>query len=181
MRIGIQCTAFDFRGIQQCEAGINSQVLDVTASDTQQMPEWCWAACISGVFAYYGHFVPQQRVVQETWGAVVNMPAQPEQILQALNRPWTDNNGHNFTSSGAMVLPPFAAQDLAADHPLIIGTLGHAMLLTSLIYFRDVNSQGVVSAAKVRDPWPLNPRRRVLSTAEWMNTVFIAHVSVINA
>jgi hypothetical protein len=59
-----------------------------------------------------------------------------------------------------------AAQDLAADMPLIVGTMGHAMVLTALTYNRDGYGSGVVTGAIVRDPWPypgLRDGRRVLS------------------
>lgn len=45
-----------------------------------------------------------------------------------------------------------AVRDLAEDMPLIIGTLGHAMVLTGLTYNRDVHGRGVVTSAVVRDP-----------------------------
>src|SRR5690348_17854568 len=45
-RRALVCSPFNAAGVQQCEAGIESSILDVTASDTQHASEWCWAACI---------------------------------------------------------------------------------------------------------------------------------------
>ena len=47
----------------------------------QHMNVWCWAACISMVFAYYRHPVSQPRIVAETWGDIVNLPGRPDQML----------------------------------------------------------------------------------------------------
>jgi hypothetical protein len=181
--LGLDCTPFDMNGVQRCEAGIDSSILDVVASDTQHESQWCWAACIEAVFTYYDHPVPQDRIVSEIWGDVVNMPGAPLQILSALNRKWTDQNGDDFTSQGTSLGTNAitAAQDLAADHPLIIGTLGHAMVLTSLTYLRDVYSRGQVQLAEVRDPWPYNQRHRALTPQEWYSISFAARIRVADA
>ena len=129
------------------------------------------------MFAYYGFDVPQRRIVQETWGSIVNLPGQPHEILANLNRPWVDARGRRFRAFGDVLTanPITAAQDLSADMPLIIGTLGHAMVLTSLVYYRDVYSRGIVERAVVRDPWP-GRGRRVLSGQEWISTTFLARI-----
>src|SRR5215470_12768993 len=57
-----------------CEAGVpTAQVQHIAA--VQAMSQRCWAASIAMVFQFYGHEVPQQRIVRETFGTVVNMPA----------------------------------------------------------------------------------------------------------
>src|SRR5262249_40158674 len=84
--------------ISRCTAGIPTLRLNgITAY--QQQSEWCWAACIQMVFAFYGHRVPQRRIVKETWGEIVDMPGQPEQILADLNRSWMDEDDKKFASS----------------------------------------------------------------------------------
>src|SRR5579864_8920920 len=65
-------------GIQMCAAGLAAPVAPIAI---QQMPEWCWAACIEAVFRYYGHYVPQDEIVKQTWGQIVNLPGQPQQIV----------------------------------------------------------------------------------------------------
>lgn len=177
----LNCTPFDFQGIQQCEAGIDSRLAHVSAASVggQHMTQWCWAACIEMVFRYYGLRVPQEAIVQQTWGGIVNLPGQPNQILANLNRPWRDSGGRGFYVSGDAFSanPMTAAQDLSNDMPLIIGTMGHAMVLTSLTYVRDQFGRGDVTAAVVRDPWPGNGRR-VLSAQEWYSTSFLARIRV---
>jgi hypothetical protein len=175
----LTCGPFYPNGLQLCEVGIDSDVADVEVSATQHLQEWCWAASIEMVFSYYSHPVPQERIVAETWGAVVNLPAQPIQVLGALNRHWTDENGDSFRARGDVFSAnaTTAAQDLAADRPLIIGTLGHAMVLTGLTYWRNAYGAGQVTAAVVRDPWP-GRGKRVLSPQEWYGANFLARIRI---
>lgn len=175
----LRCSRPNFRGIQECEAGIDSSIARVRVSRQQYLSQWCWAACIEMVFRYYGFRVSQARIVQETWGSIVNLPGYPDQILANLNRPWVDARGRRFGATGDVFSanPMTAARDLAQDMPLIIGTTGHAMVLTSLIYQRDAFGNGNVTAAIVRDPWP-GRGRRVLSGQEWYGTDFLARIRV---
>jgi Papain-like cysteine protease AvrRpt2 len=166
--------------ISRCTAGIPSGSLDVVQA-YQKMPEWCWAACIQMLFTYWGHPVDQKRIVKETWGSIVNMPGQPQQILADLNRDWKDDNGEDFTSQAdsLSVNAATAVVDLKEDRPLIIGALGHATVLTALT--SDVNTQNGawnVIAATVRDPLPGNGGKRILSPQEWYNINFGARVLV---
>lgn len=143
------------------------------------MSQWCWAACIEMVFRYYGHPVDQADIVSQTWGGLVNNPGRPDQILANLNRPWRDQRGRVFRAYGDVFSanPQTAAADLAQDAPLIIGTLGHAMVLTGMSFLNDVRGGGSVQSAVVRDPWPGNGRR-VLSAREWYSTNFLARIRV---
>lgn len=177
----LRCSPFDRLGVQMCEAGIDSRIASVTAAAVggQHLTQWCWAACIEMVFRYYGYRVPQRRIVKETWGSIVNLPGRTDQILSNLNRPWRDLKGRSFSvvSDVFSANPMTAAQDLASDRPLIIGTMGHAMVLTSLTYVRDGMGRGQVRSAVVRDPWPGRGRRN-LSAQEWYSTAFLARIRV---
>jgi hypothetical protein len=166
--------------VQECQAGILSSLLDVTASDTQHASEWCWAASIEAVFTYYGHPVRQQEIVQTAYGRIVNMPGYPSEIVSLLNRRWVDDYGRPFnvqaTTYSANTVT--AAQDLAANHPLIVGSLGHAMVLTAETYWRDANGNGRLVAATVRDPWPYNARKRYLTYNELSNVNLLVRIRV---
>jgi hypothetical protein len=175
-----QAVTTPYGSVQRCTAGIKSVALQPVQS-YQQRNEWCWAACISMVFAYYGHRVSQQRIVKEVWGQVVNMPGLPGQILSDLNRAWDDDGGKRFTSRGdSLSANAFnAVKDLENDQPLIIGAMGHAMVLTALT--GDSNAQTgawQIVEAVVRDPWPGNGGRRLLSPAEWRQINFAARIRV---
>jgi hypothetical protein len=164
-----------------CTAGIRSSVA-TTFAHTQDADMWCWAASISMIFEYYGHPVAQERIVEEAWGSIVDLPADPARITSSLNRDWTDDNDDEFTSTSDSfsVNAITAAQDLAEDHPLIIGALGHATVLTALTYVQNPSAPGgaTVTLATVRDPWPGNGGKRNLSPQEWYNVDFAARVRV---
>lgn len=163
-------------GVNRCQAGLNSSV----APQRRQLEsQWCWAACIEMVFAFHGYELDQETIVRDTWGAIYNLPAQPYHIVQNLNRSWVDRNGRRFRSSGDSFSanPMTAAQDLASDQPLIIGTGGHAMVLTALVYDVDGYGNGQVLEAIVRDPWP-GRGRRSLSAQEWYGIMFAARIRV---
>ena len=168
-------------GVQGCSAGIDSTIIGVTAAIVggQHRSQWCWAACIEMVFRYYGYKVPQRQIVEETWGSIVDLPGYPEQSLEDLNRSWEDANGRAFSVEGDAYSANAitAAQDLAADMPLIVGTMGHAMVLTKLDYLRDQYGNGEVKLATVRDPWP-GRGRRSLSAQEWHNINFAARIRI---
>ncbi len=182
----IQCSAYDSRGIQQCEAGIEARVSAFESE--QENSRWCWAACISAIFRYNGFWVSQQQIVAETFGRLVNQPAYGPQIMSAVNRPWIDEGGRRFVSHGLVLWDADASiggpaatgeasRELADGHPLILGTAGHAVVLTALIYERDAMGRGGPNVAVVRDPWP-GRGRRTLSRAEWQQTRFLAKVRV---
>ena len=165
----------------QYEVGIDPLIASITASAVggQHLNQWCWAACIETIFRYYGYIVPQAFIVKQTWGAIVNLPAYPSQILSNLNGLWVDDNGRRFLVSGDVLSASLvtAAQDLSQDMPLIIGTMGHAMVLTSLRWLTDVYGESLVTDAVVRNPCP-NVGRRGLSIEEWYSTSFLARIRV---
>lgn len=146
----------------------------------QQASEWCWAACIQMVFEYWGHAITQQEIVRQTWGVIANMPAQPLDIVRDLNRSWKDRNGNAFAVQGDVFSAngATAAQDLAAEMPLIIGSMGHAMVLTAVSYNRAANGQGQVTGAIVRDPWPGNGGKRQLSPMEVAAEMLLVRIRV---
>jgi hypothetical protein len=165
-------------GVQACIAGIRQEKMnDVEAFQEQR--QWCWAACIEMVFTYWGHPIDQQEIVRRTWGRIVDMPAQPYQIISALNRTWTDNDGERFRSYGDVFTATgvTAARDLTNEMPLIVRSMGHAMVLTAISYNRAQTSQGQVTGAMVRDPWP-GRGRRDLSGQEVMAAMLLARVRV---
>ncbi len=167
--------------MEMCTAGISS----ITFKQAfQQQNEWCWAACISMVFEYYHHSVDQQRIVKETWGTVEDMPGMPRDIFRDLNKRWNDDAGKVFQCQGDVysVNVNTAIQDLIDDHPLIIGALGHATVLTAIISEVDTaTSQYEIQQVIVRDPWPGSGGRRPLTPMEWASINFAARIRVKDA
>jgi hypothetical protein len=169
-------------GLQQCQVGIASPLIELVA-ERQYTTEWCWAASLSTLFAFYGHPVSQARIVGETWGAIANLPGEPSQILSDLNRSWTDDSGRTFMVQGDVFSANIvtAAQDLDSNHPLLIGALGHCMVLTALTYVLNSYGQFQIQGATVRDPWPYSPGERLLTPNEWFGVRFLARVRVEDA
>jgi len=164
-------------GRQFCQVGIDSSVASVTAA--QRANEWCWAASIETIFRYYGHPVRQERIVAEAWGRIVDLPGGPQQIMRSLNRHWRDDNDDEFdvSADAYSANAVTASQDLANDMPLVIGTMGHAMVLTAMTFVQDAYGNGQVVEARVRDPWP-GRGLRVLSPQEWYSVSFLARIRV---
>lgn len=177
----MQCSPYDPWGIQVCTAGIQSQHMDAFY-DPQWQSQWCWAACIAMVFAYYGFPVDQRRIVADTWGGIRNLPAQAHQILVNLNRPWISDNNRPFRVSATSYMSNAmtAAQDLAQDMPLIIGSGSHAMLLSAVTYRRHISGNGELVSATVRDPWPGRGQRLMLPQ-EIRATHFLARIRLFPA
>lgn len=178
----LRCVRADPYGTEYCQAGIDNRMRSVSAS--QWNSQWCWAACISAVFAFHGFVVDQRRIVEATYGRIVNLPAHGPAIAAATSRDWTTDDGRRFRAYcdvlwdsqfhvGRPSAAAEAAQELAQDQPLIIGTGGHAMVLTAMSYVRYPNGAGEPKEAVVRDPWP-GRGRRSLSAQEWYGTSFLA-------
>jgi len=180
LKSALQCgPAMPPVGMQSCSAGIPQDQLNMVFAD-QEASEWCWAACIQMVFSFWGHPVSQQEIVRQTWGVAANVPAHPLQIMNDLNRLWRDANGRPFRAVGDVFTATgaTAAQDLANNMPLIIGSMGHAMVLTAMSYNRMPNSAGQVTKVMVRDPWPGNGGTRPLSPVEAASTMLLARIRV---
>lgn len=164
-------------GVQRCDVGIPFGAATQKAKQ-QHMSEWCWAASISMAFAYHGYDVAQERIVAEAWGGIVNVPGSPEAILGSVNRRWKADDGRFFDVIGTPydVSIPAVVQDLQANYPVLIGTMGHMMVLTHIAWIQNAYGQWQIVDATVRDPWPFNPSRRALSAAEWANTQIAVRV-----
>ena len=166
-------------GTGYCTVGIQSHIAHVAAAK-QINTQWCWAACIETVFRYYGHPVNQVRIVKEVFGNIQNMPGMPHHILGALNRQWVDDRGQRFRCRGDALSANLltAIDDLTFDRPLIVGTLGHAMVLTAMSYRQNRwTGAKVVDQMVVRDPWP-GKDMRTLTRPEAFNIQFLARIQV---
>ena len=127
-----------------CSVGILPGRLVVISpkNQFQHASEWCWAASISMVFAFYGHDVPQEEIVAQAFhGNIANLPAPGPFLTAQLNRSWIDSSGKQFSSTATsfdrttasfQISPSTIVSDLQANHPLIIGSGGHAMVLTAV-------------------------------------------------
>ena len=158
---GIACGPFDPWGVQVCTTGILSGEIQ-TVYAAQRQSQWCWAACLEMIFRYHGMPITQEQIVTETFGAQVNLPAQKPIILSNVNRRWVLGDRQFWVQSDfATITPDIAAWELMAKRPMIVGTMGHAMVLTAMSYRRTMNGAGQPFQVVVRDPWPGRGRREL--------------------
>lgn len=135
----------------------------------QKMSQWCWAACISMVFGYNNHPVSQERIVQEAYGGIVNMPSgNGFNLARQLNRNWVDDKGKKFSAQLSAVYDfdarvfnfnnIWVINELDAERPFINGSGTHATVVTAVQYYRTPNGP-IVTSVGVFDPWPgVGPR-----------------------
>ena len=183
-KAAVVCTPFAMNGVQLCDVGLT--VAGITARQSRQ--NWCWAACIEAIFRFHGYRVDQARIVEKVFGATFDAPANSPQIVYGVDGDWESDDGRSFDARAEVLWDTAsffgrpdaaaqAAQDLASGHPLILGALGHAVVLTGMKYQRDMAGNGMVYELTVRDPWPYSPNRRLLNGYEAMNTQFLAKVT----
>ena len=151
-------------GTQQCTVSVDLNQFTESAFQMQEQSQWCWAASIAMVFAYNGHYVDQARIVSEAYGtSLANLPAYGSTMSAQLNRDWIDNSGREFRSrvnglydfqAGVFGLNNAGiVTSMERGQPLIIGALGHAVVLTSVTYFPTPFGPNIV-AGEAFDPWP---------------------------
>jgi Papain-like cysteine protease AvrRpt2 len=142
----------------------------------QSCPEWCWAASISMIFAYYHHRLDQSRIVQRVWGAPACVPSgNPANTINALNTSWTDDYGNNFTAQVGTLVDVVNGvgtlsnadiiDELENDHPVMYMNTHHCMVLVTMDYI-DTPAGPQPQAAGVLDPWPYSPAFHPLTPAE---------------
>jgi hypothetical protein len=181
---GLACQ--DYPTFRRCTVGVD--VLVGTAR--QEYQHWCWAACIQAVFAIAGYKVGQRRIVEKVFGMDVDRAAAGPQIVTAVDGQWIDDNNRSFEADATVLWDSQysfgrpdavlqAARELEKGRPLIVGALGHATLLTAMSYAGDGFNVVRLEQLVVRDPWPGNPNRRVLSLQEALGTQFLTQVNVL--
>jgi hypothetical protein len=174
----------DFGGVRTCTVGVTAN-LNTAAQDCL---EWCWAACIEAIFDFHDRHVRQERIAQKLFGAPICAPAFGPQIVSAIDGDWIDDSGNGFEASAKVLWDSQfafgrpdavaeAARELEAGNPLILGAMGHAMVMTAMTYSGNALG-GQIDEIIVRDPWPGNPNRRSLSLQEALTAQFLAKVEV---
>ena len=168
-------------GTRRCRSRLRAEMRAQT-TQRQNRDQWCWAASLSMIFAYYGHPTSQERIVKEIWGRIVDVPRHVDDVMRDINRNWVDDRGRRFRASGwrltlhPVELPKRAARALAQDRPLIVGTLGHATVLTEMRWSVDAAGRLFVSDLIVSDPADGSVRN--LTVEERLLTDFVAAVDV---
>ncbi|MDQ6828393.1 MAG: C39 family peptidase [Gemmatimonadota bacterium] len=139
------------------------------AYSSQHNSQWCWAASIQMVLAFYGLHVSQEEIVKRSYGTsaqgeLPNRPGSGEVITANLNNWSVDEAGgggrYHVTAQVGRGAPPPALllQEVSQQHPVILAYMsgpnsGHAVVATAASY--TPSEQGpIVQSIIVRDPWP---------------------------
>ncbi len=182
----IQCSPTHSPGVEICNVGIHSSHWQRAQQSSRN---WCWAACISGIFNFHGYRVAQERIVADVYGGAVDLPAYGPQIAEATTGQWMTDDGKKRFYATCEVLTdaqfyfnrPDASQQTAwalrNNSPLIIGTGNHAMVLTAMTYNHDQFGNFRLLNLTVRDPLP-GKGRRFLSQQEVMGVQFLAKINI---
>jgi len=181
---GTECDLSLF-GIRGCMTGIED-FDEQDAEQSQDRDQWCWAASISMIFQYHGYDVSQEEIVKQTYGRLVNLPATGQKIGRNLKSTYKTQDGREFRVSareydllrGKLALNNSdVIRSLEEGRPLIIGSNGHAMVLTAIYYTRSPSGTPLqIIGGIVRDPWPGRGRRE-LTLAE-MSPFYLADIRI---
>jgi len=162
---------------QMYEAAIDYQSFEQNFN-FQKETEWCWAASISNIFAFYGHPVSQEKIVSSVYRVPYNLPALAAIVVASrVNRAWTDDNGHSFhaTLTAAYdfqahvnaITNAYIVNELSNGRPLLICNTHHCMVLAA-VDFIQTPLRPIVRKVFVFDPWPLSPSSyRPLEESDW--------------
>lgn len=169
-----------------CEVGIPIKQF----FKAQQCEQWCWAACIQTVFKLNGFSVTQRNIAKRVYGEPpACQPATGPTIKQAVDGKWRDANNNRFrarlnvvfdlqygiTHTNAMSV---VWSELQAGRPLIVGTNGHAVVITALRYTERTGYPTHTDGVLVRDPWPYSQHRRLLSPQEFFGAAYLATIRI---
>jgi hypothetical protein len=116
-----------------CNAFVNPKGIQVAA---QTNSEWCWAATTANLFAYYGHTVSQDAIVQAGVGRLANVPGSLQNINSILNRGWTDVAGRQFTSSARVLYSVDAVQSMPSNAEIINALQANHPLFSAICLMR---------------------------------------------
>ncbi|HYI31531.1 MAG TPA: papain-like cysteine protease family protein [Bradyrhizobium sp.] len=123
----------------QCDARIPTK----TFRHIQQEPNsvLCWAATIAMICGWHGRAVHHHNIVRQTFGGIVNAPADPITLINSVNRLYVDDQGKQFSLSSRVwsVLHGIAnldnagiIQELSANRPLVVCNMSHMMVLVGV-------------------------------------------------
>lgn len=157
--------------------GIPSEVMVVHAAE-QRGVNWCWAASAQMALATQSVVVPQEELVRELFGSVIDVPGSVEQFINIAGRYQTPGGTMEVTCEFGAGTPSmeFLIESLRQSRPVILGCsypgrdIGHAVVATAVIC-EDTTEGRQLLEVVVRDPDP-STGKRVLNAAEYQNVMY---------
>ena len=136
----------------------------------QDKSQWCWAACIEMILKYNrGRKNPinveQEDIVRRTYGIdpytneEINWPGTHQAITNNLNNyGFQDRDGEIYGVQAEFfsTYPNFQelVNSVRLNIPIMIGTRGHAMVVTGIFYTHNFLGQPFIDSIEIFDPWP---------------------------
>lgn len=172
---GARCSLPDADGIRRCAIGWTEDRMR-NLWQPQELTNWCWVAAISMLFSASGLVMSQPGIVERQFGDVLDEPEHLKDILDLLNRAWSDAQGQHFHFITAMagqrtdlrsLAEPLLA-DMDIGRPWLIFHGSHVVLLARVTFEFNVRTgrQRIVGGS-VLDPMP-GEGVRALRDAEWV-------------
>lgn len=118
----------------------------------------CWAATIAMICKWHHRQISMQNIVQQTFGAPVNAPANPVVLINSVDRTYVDDFNNSMTLQAkiwsvihgqAMINNADVINELSNDRPLVICNASHMMVLVGVSY-----SPGTVN---INQAWVADP------------------------
>ena len=140
----------------------------------QRESNWCWAASLQMVMAHHGIVLPQEAIVERTYGTLINLTVDASQLVPTLSGWTTTKAGRLYTSVATQIDFPIAEyilDQLGKNQPLIAAISvpsGHVVVVTGFTY--DINpltNQLIPRSVIFRDPWPEHESKQELSWVEF--------------
>lgn len=137
----------------------------------QRSENWCWAACTQMVLNYQGVNASQEQIVERVFGSCVDRPGTALNIVEGASGWYVD--GHTIgAKADNSFIPQKLIDDLVNKYPLVVGlsmpgqNVGHAYVMTGLSFQKQGDTIYPHSVI-LRDPWPDNQSRLVLSWSDF--------------
>jgi hypothetical protein len=134
---------------------------------TQRCQNWCWATCVQMVLNYHGLYVQQEQIVRKVYG--LPLPCKTgnaRHIMQSLSGWAPDARGRfsQIKSKYGVYNSADIVDQLSRRWSIITGLRqeGHCYVLTAVYFSLDRFKNPIIDKVVLRDPWPLNPSRKVM-------------------
>ncbi|MGH6870863.1 MAG: hypothetical protein ACREHE_05085 [Rhizomicrobium sp.] len=167
-----KCVSVAYGGV--CTTSLRFDAV-VRNFDFDRYDRWGWTSAISLIFAYYGHPIAAQTIVDRAYGGSFGLTGDFVENARQLNRPWVDESGRAFDCEikPLFAVTPYAERiaigqmidALDRGQPVLLCDRQHTMVLTALTYASDPVSP-IVKQATVVDAWQDNEHVHTLDAAD---------------
>ena len=151
----------------------------------QEKSNWCWAACLQTVLAYYKIHISQRSLVKKTFGNFEDRGATAIEMVQTING-WKKGKRQVTCYADTLINVTDLIGELEQNHPVIVGMpyqgRQHAMVLTRMYFQKDSRIEGKINPTQVVliDPSRMFLKERKLSFQEFTHLINMAlHVRVL--